>query len=169
MSIFHFCMCNFQIFSLIVSLMYLVNTRLDICFVMNTLSQVMVEPRQEHWVVAKHVLRYLRGIVEYGLSYLGDGEGKMQGYSNSNWAGNATDRKTTLGCCFSLGSMMLSWFSRKQNFVAPSSTEVEYMATRTASCEAIWLCKLLVGLFDQELEPIVVYLDNQSVSNSLRI
>jgi hypothetical protein len=45
------------------SLIYLVNTRSDICFVVNNLSQIMVEPRQVHWIAAKHVLRYLRGTV----------------------------------------------------------------------------------------------------------
>jgi hypothetical protein len=44
----------------------------------------MVEPRQEHRVATKHVLKYLRGTVEYGLKYVGDGEVKLQGYSNSN-------------------------------------------------------------------------------------
>jgi hypothetical protein len=53
------------------SLMYLVNTRPDICFVVNTLSQFMVELRQVHWIVAKHVIRYLRGTMEYGLRYIG--------------------------------------------------------------------------------------------------
>jgi hypothetical protein len=149
--------------------MYLVNTRLDICFVVNTLSQFMVEPRQEHWVATKHVLRYLRGTLEYGLRYLGDGEVKLQGYTNSDWEGSATDRKSTLGCFFSLGSMMISWFNKKQNSVALSSTEAEYMAANTASCEAIWFRKLLVGLFDQELDPMVIYCDNRVVSNSSRI
>jgi hypothetical protein len=59
---------------LIGSLMYLVNTRLDICFVVNTLSQFMVDPRRVHWVAEKHVLRYLCGTMDYGLDYLrGDG------------------------------------------------------------------------------------------------
>ena len=62
---------------LIGSLMDLVNTRPDICFAVNTLSQFMVEPRKEHWVVEKHVLNYFRGIVEYGMRYLGDGEVKL--------------------------------------------------------------------------------------------
>jgi hypothetical protein len=58
----------------------------------------MVEPRQEHWVAAtKHVLRYLRGIVEYGLRYLRDGEVKFQGYIDSNWAGSATKDLKVLG------------------------------------------------------------------------
>jgi hypothetical protein len=57
---------------------------------------------------------------------------------------------------------MISWFSKKQTFVALSSAEAKYMATTTTSCEAIWLRKLLAGLFDQELDPTVIYCDNQS-------
>lgn len=59
---------------LIGSLMYLVNTRLDICFVVNTLSQFMVESREEHWIETKHVLIYLRVTMEYAMRYIGDGE-----------------------------------------------------------------------------------------------
>jgi hypothetical protein len=64
---------------LIGSLMYLVNTRLEIYFVVNTLSQFMVEPREVHWVAAKHMLRYLQGIVGYGLQYLGGNGLSLQG------------------------------------------------------------------------------------------
>ena len=70
---------------LIGSLMYLVNTRLDICFAVSTLSQFMVELRQLHWVATKHVLRYLRGIGGYGLRYVSNGEVRLHGYIDSNW------------------------------------------------------------------------------------
>jgi hypothetical protein len=50
------------------SLMCLTNTRPDICFVVNTLSQFLVEPRHVHLVVAKHVMRYLKGTLDCGLS-----------------------------------------------------------------------------------------------------
>jgi len=83
----------------------------------------MVEPRQEHWVAAKHVLRYLRGTMEYGLRYLGYGEVKLQGYIDSDWAGSAIDRKSTSGCSFSLGSAMISLFRMKYTFVALSSVD----------------------------------------------
>jgi hypothetical protein len=147
---------------LIGSLMYLVNTRPDICFAVNTLSQFMVESRRVHWVAAKHVLRYLRGTVEYGLSYIqGDGV-KLMGFTDADWAGNTVDRKSTSGCCFSLGSGVVSWFNRKQKSVALSSAEAEYMAASLAACEAIWLRKLLMGLFGQELETTVIHCDNQS-------
>jgi hypothetical protein len=147
---------------LIGSLMYLVNTRPDICFAVNTLSQFMVEPRRVHWVAAKHVLRYLCGTVDYGMDYhRGDGV-RLVGYTDSDWAGCVSDRKITSGCCFGLGSAVVSWFSRKQKSVALSSAEAEYMAASQASCEALWLRKMLIGLFGVQLRPTVIYCDNQS-------
>jgi hypothetical protein len=104
---------------------------------MNTLSQFMVQPGQEHWVAAKHVLGYLRGIVEYGLRYLGEDEVKLHEYTNSNCAGSVANGKSTSGCFFSLGSMMISRFNKKQTFVALNSIKEEYMATSTSSCEVI--------------------------------
>lgn len=127
--------------------MYLVNTKPDICFAVNLLSQFMVEPRRVHWVVVKHVLHYLQGTLDYGLDYRhGDGV-RLAGYTDSDWAGCASDRKNTSGCCFGLGSTVVSWFGRKRKLVALSSSEVEYIATSQVSYEAIWLCKMLVGLF----------------------
>eukprot|EP00253_Pinus_taeda_P004145 PITA_04145 len=108
---------------LIGSLMYLVNTRPDICFAVKTMSQFMCEPRKVHWVAAKHILQYLQGTVDYAV---------------------------------------VSWFSWKQQSVALSSAEAEYMATSLASCEAIWLRKMLFGLFGQPLRPSVISCDNQS-------
>jgi hypothetical protein len=80
--------------------MYLVNTRPDICFAVNTLSQYMVEPRHVHWIVGKHVLRYLHGTIGYGLRYVSDGDVKLQGYTNYDWEGSVVDRKNTSRCCF---------------------------------------------------------------------
>jgi hypothetical protein len=107
--------------------MYLFN-RTYICFVVNTLSQFMVEPRRVHWVASKHVLRYICGTIYYGLDYQrGDGI-RLMGYIDSDWAGCVSDQKSTFGCCFGLGSTFVSWFSRKQKSVALSSTEVAYMS-----------------------------------------
>jgi hypothetical protein len=83
---------------LIGSLMYFVDIRLDICFVVNTLSQFMVEPRQVHWITTKHVLGYLRGTVEYGLRYIGGDGVDLHGYTDLDWVGSVVDRKRTL-CC----------------------------------------------------------------------
>ena len=80
---------------LIGSLMYLMNTKPDICFAVNALSQFMCEPWQIHWTATKHALRYLRGTVGYGLRYDSECDLKLQGFIDSNWAGCTTDRKST--------------------------------------------------------------------------
>lgn len=67
---------------LIYSLIYLVNTRRDICFVVNTLSQFMVESKRVHWTTARHILRYLRDTIEHGLKYTQWGDVKLCGFTN---------------------------------------------------------------------------------------
>ena len=87
--------------------MYLVNIEPDLSFAVNTLNQFMVETRRVHWTVAKHILRYLAGTVDYGLDYMrSDGVG-LVGFTDSEWAGSVSDRKSTFGCCFSLGSTVV--------------------------------------------------------------
>jgi hypothetical protein len=85
------------------SLMYLTNTRLDICFVVNTLSQFLVEPRRVHLVAAKHVMRYLKGTMDYGLSYDGDHDFTLSGYTDADWAGSVADRKKHFQMLFQFG------------------------------------------------------------------
>jgi hypothetical protein len=80
------------------SLMYLTNTRPDIYFAVNTLSQFLVEPRRVHLVAAKHVMRYLKGTMDYGLSYDGDHDFTLIGYTDADWAGSVADRKSTSRC-----------------------------------------------------------------------
>jgi hypothetical protein len=98
---------------LIGSLMYLVNIRLDICFFVNMLIQFQVEPSQEHWIAAKHILIYLRGMITYVLRYASNNDVQLHGFTNSNWEGSVDDRKSTYVMCFSIGYAMISWASRK--------------------------------------------------------
>jgi hypothetical protein len=85
---------------------------------MNTLSQFLVKPRHVHLVAAKHVMRYLKGTIDCVLSYDGDHDFTLSGYTDADWAGSVSDRKITSGCCFSLGSAMISWQSRKQSSIS---------------------------------------------------
>lgn len=108
----------------------------------------MFEPRKIHLVVAKHVLRYVHGIVRYGLKYTSCEDLKLQGFSDLDWAGCVPDRKSTSDCCFSLGSTMISRCNKKKSCVAQSTTEAKYVAACVAAREVVWLRKLLVGLFE---------------------
>ena len=76
---------------------------------------------------------------------------------DSDWAGIAIDRKSTSGCCFSMGSSVISWFSRKQSCLALSKSEADYVVACSASCEAVWLRKLLFDLFDLHLDATCIY------------
>ena len=111
------------------------NTRPDICFAVNTLSQFLANLRHIHVIVTKHVLRYLKGIVDYGLKYDVNQNINLHGYVDLDWSGSTTDRKSTLGCCFSLVSRMISWFSKKQSCVVLSTAEAEYASPCSTSCE----------------------------------
>jgi hypothetical protein len=112
----------------------------------------MVEPIRAHLVATKHVLRYLKGTINYGIKYVSEHEISLQGYIDSDWVGSVVDRKSTSGCCFSLGSTMISWFNKKHTSVALSTTEAEYIATCLADNKEVWLQKFFVGLFDLDLE-----------------
>ena len=148
--------------------MHLTNTRPNICFAVNALSQYMVDQRQVHLVAAKHVLRYLKGTIDYGLRYAGDCKFRLLGYTDSNWAGSFIDWKSTSGCCFSLGSAVIAWRSRKQTSVAISTTKAKYIVACETSGEAIWLWRMLSGVFDRwRLLVFIVII--KVASSSLRI
>ena len=107
-------------------------------------------------------MRYLKGTVDFVLYYDGSHEYRLYSYTDADWAGSISDRKSTLGRCFCLRSAMSSWFSRKHSSVSLSTTEAEYIATCYASCEAICLRKLMSGLFNLELDTTVILCDKQS-------
>ena len=87
------------------SLMYL---RPDICFAVNTLIQYLTDPRSVHLTAAKHILRYLKGTVDYGLKYDVNQKINLEGYVDTDWVGSAIDRKRTFGCYFSMRLGMIS-------------------------------------------------------------
>jgi hypothetical protein len=96
------------------------------------------------------------------LRYTASSNIQLHGFIDFDWAGSAEDRKSTSSMCFSLGSAMISWGSRKQKYVTLSTAEAEYMAACEACTEAIWLRKLISDVFDQILESTIIYCDNQS-------
>jgi hypothetical protein len=90
-----------------------------------------------HWVATKHVLRYLKGMADYGLNYeRGDGV-ILIGYTDLDWVGCVADMKSSSSCFFILGSTMVSWLVRSKTLVALSSIDAEYMVANQTSCEAI--------------------------------
>ena len=77
------------------SLMYLTNTRPYIFFVVNTLIQFLTDPIHVQLIAPQHILRYLKGAVDYGLKYKEDQKINLEGYVDSDWAGSSIDKKST--------------------------------------------------------------------------
>src|SRR6201996_2708866 len=133
--------------SLVGSLMYLsVATRPDISYAVGRLSSFLDCYCLEHWDTAIRVLHYLKGTATYGLTLGGQNPLSLIGYSDSDYA-NCVDTSRSIGVyCFTLGSGVISWSSRKQSTVADSSCYAEYIALHNASHEIVFLRQLLDGL-----------------------
>jgi len=140
-------------------------TRPDICWIVTKLSQYLSKPVKAHWVTVKHVLRYLKGTIDYELCYRKSEDGlNLVGYSDADWASSIEDRRSTTGYCFSLSKTgpLISWKSRKQPTVALSSCEAEYIALAAAIQEILHLTQLLNDI-DREsrFDPVTLFEDNQ--------
>ncbi|GAB2272014.1 hypothetical protein Dimus_038946 [Dionaea muscipula] len=107
---------------------YLIITRPDIAFSVSVVSQFMSHPRTPHWKAALHILKYIKGHPNRGLLYSDHGHCRIKGFSDADWAGSPSDRRSTSGYCVFVGENLVSWKSRKQSAVARSSVESEYRA-----------------------------------------
>ena len=110
------------------SLVYLTVTRPDISYVVHQVSEYLSAPRSTHYAAVLCIIRYLKGTLFHNLFYLAQFPLALRAFSDADWTGDPTDRRSTTGYCFLLGSSLISWQSKKQTFVAHSSTEAEYRA-----------------------------------------
>jgi hypothetical protein len=121
------------------SLMYaMVCTRPDIAHAVGVVSRYMKNPGKEHWEVVKWILRYLRGTATHAL-FFGGSNIFLQGYVDSDMAGDKDNKRSTTGYVFTIGGTIVSWISKLQKVVALSTIEVEYVVATEASKEMIWL------------------------------
>ncbi|GJS65737.1 putative ribonuclease H-like domain-containing protein [Tanacetum coccineum] len=118
--------------SMIGSFMYLTSSRPDIMFAVCACARFQVTPKVSHSHAVKMIFKYLKGQPKLGLWYPRDSPFDLVAYSDSDYAGASLDRKSTTGGCQFLGCRLISWQCKKQNVVATSSTEAEYVAD--ASC-----------------------------------
>lgn len=147
---------------LVGSLNYLTTTRPDIAYAVSILSQFLTKPHESHWIATKRVLRYLNRTINFGIEYTNACSVELTGHSNSDWARNPYDMKSTTGYIFDIGSRAISWSSKKQSTVSLSSTEAEYKALCSSTCEAIWLRRMLEDIGEGQQEPTTIICDNQS-------
>lgn len=145
-------------------LRYLLHTRPDLSYSVGVLSRFMQSPRESHGVAMKQVLRYLRGSIAYGLMFKRSTSKipRLIGYSDSSYIVDQDDGRSITGHMFFINDSPISWCSQKQEVVALSSCEAEFMAGTEAARQAIWLQELLSEITGQESEKVVIRIDNQS-------
>ena len=135
----------------------------DLAHALGTVNQFCSNPGEEHWKAAKRILRYIKGTIDFGITFDGNKESdvKLKGYVDADWGSNSNGRKSQSGYLFTVCGEVISWASKKQSVVALSSTEAEYIAVSLASQEAVWLRSLLGNISFVQKEPTVVKEDNQ--------
>jgi len=150
---------------LIGKLLYLTNTRPDLCFSVNLLSQFMQSPTNYHYRALQHILRYIKSSLSQGLFFAADSPLQIKAFSDSDWATCPITRRSTTGFCIFLGSTLIYWKSKKQQTISRSSTEAEYRALATTVCEMQWLSYLLQDFHIQPSATVTLYCDNKSAKH----
>uniref|UniRef100_A0A2N9FD26 Integrase catalytic domain-containing protein n=1 Tax=Fagus sylvatica TaxID=28930 RepID=A0A2N9FD26_FAGSY len=143
-------------------LIYLTNTRPDLTFVVSVVSQFMHAPRTAHLDAVYHILRYLKTSPGLGLFYSASHQSGLSCFTDADYAGSQTDRRSTTGLSTFYGNHLISWKSKKQAVVSRSSAEAEYRAMAQGTCEILWLRSILNELGFTEKDSSQLFCDNKS-------
>ncbi|XP_070010483.1 secreted RxLR effector protein 161-like [Nicotiana sylvestris] len=123
---------------MISSLLYLTASRPGIVFNVGLCARFQANPTESHLTVVKRILRYLKGTTDLCLWYPKDSNFDLVGYADADYTGFLVDRKSTSGMTHFLGSFLVSWATKKQNFVALSTTKAEYVVVASCCAQLLW-------------------------------
>lgn len=137
-------------------------TRPDISVAVNILSRRNENPREKDWNAVKRVIKYLNTTKNLNLIISKEEQPVLTTYADADWAGDTSDRKSTTGNLFKIGDTPILWITKKQNCVALSSAEAEYVSAANSAQETLWLISVLKDLDLQQNLPITIFEDNQS-------
>ncbi|GKD77056.1 ribonuclease H-like domain-containing protein [Tanacetum coccineum] len=129
--------------SLAGSLQYLIFTRLDISYAVQQVCLHMHDLREPYFSALKRILRYVQGTLDYILQLFSSSTSSLVAYSDADWAGCPTTRRSTSGYCVFFGNNLLSWSAKRQSTLSRSSAEAEYRGVANAVAETCWLRNLL--------------------------
>nr|GEV65324.1 ribonuclease H-like domain-containing protein [Tanacetum cinerariifolium] len=149
--------------SLAGSLQYLIFTRPDITYVVQQVCLYMHDPREPHFSALKQILRHVQGTLDYGLQLFSSTTDSLIAYSDADWAGCPTTRRSTSGYCVFLGNNLLSWPSKRQPTLSRSSAEAEYRGVASVVAETCWIRNLLRELHTHLSSATIVYCDNKEM------
>nr|GEU69367.1 zinc finger, CCHC-type [Tanacetum cinerariifolium] len=143
-------------------LMYVMtSTRPNIAYVVGRLSRFTSNPGRKHWKAITILFKYLRGIMNYGLSYVGY-PSVLEAYSDASWINHVEDSSSTSGWVFFLRGGSISWASKKQTCFTGSTMESEFIALAATIKEAGWLRNLIheIPILPKPIAPIFIRCDS---------
>ncbi|CAH9142456.1 unnamed protein product [Cuscuta epithymum] len=143
-------------------LIYLSFTRPDLAYVVHILSQFMQAPRQDHWMAALRVVRYLKGSPGQGILFSSICDLTLTGWCDSDWASCPLTRRSLTGWIIFLGYSPISWKTKKQHIVSRSSTEAEYRSMADTTAELKWAKGLLLSLGIDHSSSMSLFCDSRS-------
>ena len=129
--------------SMIGSLLYLTASRPNISYSVGVCARYQANPKESHMTTLKRIIKYVKTTVDFSVLYSKDTDDILVGYSDVDWVGNADYRKSTSRGCFYVGNNLVSWMSKKQNFISLSTTEAEYITSGSCCTQLLWMQKLL--------------------------
>ncbi|GJX04070.1 putative ribonuclease H-like domain-containing protein [Tanacetum coccineum] len=147
--------------SMIGCLMYLTASRPDIMFAVCLCARFQVTPKVSHLHAVKRIFRYLKHQPNLGLWYPKDSPFHLEAFSDSDYAGDNHDRRSTSGGCQYLGRRLVSWQCKKQTIVAISSTEAEYVAAASCCAQVLWMQNQLLD-YGFNFMNTEIHIDNES-------
>ncbi|GKE22722.1 ribonuclease H-like domain-containing protein [Tanacetum coccineum] len=148
--------------SLAGGLQYLTFTRPDLSYAVQQICLYMHDPREPHLAALKRILRYVQGTLDLGLHLYASSTTSLVGYTDADWAGCPSTRRSTSGYCVFLGDNLLSWSAKRQHTLSRSSAEAEYRGVANVVAETAWLRNLLRELHSPLSTATLVYCDNVS-------
>ncbi|GKA75079.1 heat shock cognate 70 kDa protein-like protein [Tanacetum coccineum] len=148
--------------SLVGGLQYLTFTRPDLSYAVQQVCLYMHDPREPHFAALKRIMRYVQGTLELGLQLYASATTSLVGYTDADWAGCPSTRRSTSGYCVFLGDNLLSWSAKRQHTISRSSAEAEYRGVANVVAETAWIRNLLRELHSPLLTATLVYCDNVS-------
>ena len=143
------------------SLLYLTASRPDIMFSVCICARFQSCPKESHLGLVKRIIRYVKGSLDLGLWYPNNTQFDLVGYCDVDFAGSLTDRKSTSVTCQLLGMSLVSWFSKKQNSIALSTTEAEYVAAGCCYAQILWMRQIFSD-YGLTFPPTTIYCDSSS-------
>ncbi|KAK4354767.1 hypothetical protein RND71_026961 [Anisodus tanguticus] len=148
--------------SLAGALQYLTFTRLDITYVVQQVSLFMHNPMEPHFTALKHIIRYVKGTLDYGLHIYPSATTRLLSYTNADWAGCPDTRRSTSRYCVFLEDNLISWSAKRQATLSHSSAKAEYRGVASVVAEICWLRNLLLELQCPLRKASLDYYDNIS-------